>query len=208
MTAPGHDELPPQFMGDLSGLPTHGHGNRSLTWWGMMGMIAIEGTAFVLAIAAYFYLANQSPDWPPHQLLPDLLPGTVFTVLLGLSVIPNIWLQRMAESERPQPVRVGMVVMSLVGIVLVVIRYFEFPALLVTWDQSAYGSILVTLLGLHTVHLVTDLIDTLVLAVLMFTGHCKGRRFVDVAENAIYWNFVAITWIPIYLVVYFAARWL
>jgi heme/copper-type cytochrome/quinol oxidase subunit 3 len=80
--------------------------------------------------------------------------------------------------------------------------------LLVTWDQSAYGSIMVTLLGLHTVHVVTDLIDTLVLTALMMTSHGKGRRFVDVAENAIYWNFVVITWIPIYLVLYFAAKWL
>jgi len=60
MSPPGSDELQPQFMGDLSTLPPHAHGNRSLTWWGMMGMIAIEGTAFVLAVATYFYLANQS----------------------------------------------------------------------------------------------------------------------------------------------------
>jgi len=208
MSPTGSGELQPQFMGDLATLPPHAHGNRSLTWWGMMGMIAIEGTAFVLAVATYFYLANQSPDWPPDALLPELLPGILFTALLLVSVIPNVWLQRVAEAEKPQPVRIALVVMSLFGAALVVIRYFEFPALLVTWDRSAYGSILVTLLGLHTVHLVTDLIDTLVLTVLMMTGHGKGRRFVDVAENAIYWNFVVITWIPIYLVVYFAARWL
>jgi cytochrome c oxidase subunit 3 len=208
MNSPSAGELPPRFMGDLAELDTHGHGNRSLTWWGMMGMIAIEGTAFVLAIATYFYLANQSREWPPNHLLPDPLPGTLFTVLTVLSLVPNIWLQRMAEAERIEPVRIGLLVMSLVGIVLVIIRYFEFPALLVTWDQSAYGSIMVTLLGLHTVHVVTDLIDTLVLTALMMTSHGKGRRFVDVAENAIYWNFVVITWIPIYLVLYFAAKWL
>jgi heme/copper-type cytochrome/quinol oxidase subunit 3 len=61
---------------------------------------------------------------------------------------------------------------------------------------------------LHTVHLITDLVDTLVLTALMFTKHAKGRRFVDVAENALYWNFVVLAWLPIFAVLYFAPRWL
>jgi cytochrome c oxidase subunit 3 len=43
----------------------------------------------------------------------------------------------------------------------------------------------------------------------MFTRHANsGRRFVDVAENAIYWNFVIYVWLPIYVLLYFAPRWL
>jgi len=34
---PGSDELQPQFMGDLSTLPPHAHGNRSLTLVGNDG---------------------------------------------------------------------------------------------------------------------------------------------------------------------------
>jgi cytochrome c oxidase subunit 3 len=67
----------------------------------------------------------------------------------------------------------------------------------------------ITLLGLHTVHLVTDLYDSAVLTVLMFTRHGDtGRRYVDVAENAIYWNFVIYVWLPIYVLLYLAPRWL
>ena len=203
------DDLPPrQFVGDLSQLPQHAHSHRSLTWWGMMGMIAIEGTAFALAIAAYLYLANHEWHWPPNRLTPSLVYGTLFTAVSLLSAIPNLWLNRVAEAERLRPVQIGLVLMSLIGIALVVVRCFEFPALHVSWSDSAYGSIVVTILGLHTVHLVTDLIDTIVLTALMFTPHAHGRRFVDVAENAIYWNFVIIAWIPIYALVYFAPRWL
>jgi heme/copper-type cytochrome/quinol oxidase subunit 3 len=91
--------------------------------------------------------------------------------------------------------------------VLLIVRYFEFPALRVAWSDSAYGSITVALLGLHTAHLITDLIDTIVLTVLMFTRHAHGRRFVDSAENAIYWNFVVAAWLPIYALIYFFPRW-
>jgi cytochrome c oxidase subunit III len=202
------EPLAPQFIRTLAFLPPHAHGNRSVTWWGMMGVVAIESTAFVLAAAAYFYLATHTPEWPPDRVWPSLLPGTLFTIVSLLSAIPNFWIKRAAEAERLKQVRIGLVVMTLIGVVLLPIRYYEFRALNVDWSESAYGSITVTILGLHTVHLITDLIDTIVLTALMFTAHAKGRRYVDVAENAIYWNFVVIAWLPLYAILYFVPRWL
>jgi len=55
---------------------------------------------------------------------------------------------------------------------------------------------------------VTDVADTAVLAVLMFTGPLEKGRFVDASENAMYWNFVVAAWIPIYAVIYLMPRWL
>jgi cytochrome c oxidase subunit III len=203
------DERPLQFAGDLSHLPAHGHSHRSLTWWGMMGLICVEGTALALACAAYLYLSGHESAWPPYGLLPSPGWGTAFTILLLLSFAPNMLLNRRAEQEQLRPVRLWLVVMNLAGLLLVAIRYFEFSAMHVAWSDSAYGSIVITLLALHTVHLLTDLYDTAVLTVLMFTRHANsGRRFVDVAENAIYWNFVIYVWLPIYVLLYFAPRWL
>jgi cytochrome c oxidase subunit 3 len=76
----------------------------------------------------------------------------------------------------------------------------------VKWDHDAYGSIVWMLLGLHTTHIVTDFLDSLVLAVLMFTGPIEERRFIDVEENAVYWYFVVLAWLPIYGVIYWAPR--
>ena len=208
MSAQREATLAPQFMGDLSHLEPHGHGSRSLTWWGMMGLIAIETTAFVLAGVTYLYLANQSPRWPPDEIAPSLLWGTLFTIVTLVSFLPNMWVKRVSEEEKLRPVRIGLIVMCLFGVALLVIRYYEFTALHVAWSDSAYGSIVVTLLALHTVHLATDFIDSVVLAVLMFTRHGRGRRFVDCAENAIYWNFVVFGWLPFYALLYWAPRWL
>jgi heme/copper-type cytochrome/quinol oxidase subunit 3 len=64
-------------------------------------------------------------------------------------------------------------------------------------------------MGLHITHLLTDWVETLVLTALLFTPQLvEGKRFVDAEENASYWYFVVITWIPIYLVLYWAPRWL
>ena len=68
------------------------------------------------------------------------------------------------------------------------------------------GSLVWLLMALHTTHLVTDTWDTTVLDVLFFTGPLEGKRYVDVSENALYWYFVVISWLPIYAVVYLAPR--
>ncbi len=200
--------LQPRFTRDLAALPTHAFGHRSLTWWGIMAFFMIEGTFFLLTIGSYFYLWNQEQAWPPSVEPPDLLPGTLFTILLLLSEAPNTWLKEAAEKGKLREVRWLIVLLALIGAALLAIRAFEFPALNVYWYDNAYASILWALLFLHTTHIVTDWVDTAVLAVLMHTRHGQeGRRFVDVSENALYWRFVWLAWLPIYVLIYWVPRW-
>ncbi|MFL6606528.1 MAG: heme-copper oxidase subunit III [Steroidobacteraceae bacterium] len=201
--------MQPKFVLDLGELPDHGFGTRSLTWWGTVGMFAIESTTLAIGAAAYLYLMGQEAHWPPVAKNPDLSVSTVVTLFFLLSLIPNVWLEKRAEHYDLRAVRVGMVLMSLIGAVLVALRLYEFKHLNVQWDTNAYGSAVWGLLGLHTAHLVTDLVDTVVLAVLLFTPHgSHARRFVDSAENAMYWNFVVIGWLPVYAIIYLLPRWL
>jgi heme/copper-type cytochrome/quinol oxidase subunit 3 len=199
--------LPVRFTRDLSELPTHAFGTRSLTWWGVVGFMLIEGTGFALAIAAYFFLMSQEQLWPPSALPPKLLWGTLTLAVMLLSEIPNVWVKKAAEEETLRDTRIGLVIMSIVVIPLLVLRGFEFANLNIGWDRNAYGSILWALLLLHTTHLLTDWVDTLVLAALMFTEHGgEGRRFVDTSENGLYWHFVVLSWIPLYVVIYWVPR--
>jgi heme/copper-type cytochrome/quinol oxidase subunit 3 len=97
--------------------------------------------------------------------------------------------------------------MAIIGILPLIVRAFEFSALNISWDSNAYGSVLWLMLGLHTTHLITDLVDTLVLTAIMFTGYARNsRRFGDVQDNALYWNFVVITWLPLYVCIYWIPR--
>ena len=192
---------------DLSALPMHGMGTASPTWWGTAAFMLIEGTGFALALAVYLYLMSLAATWPIDAKRPDLVPGTLVTVMLLVSVIPNILVSRWAKRQDLRKVKIGMVVMSVLGIAPLIVRIFEFPALNVSWDTNAYGSIVWTLLGLHTTHIITDLVDTVVLAVLMFTRHGDNRRrFGDVQDNAMYWNFVVAAWLPIYVCIYWIPR--
>jgi len=194
---------------DVSALPNHAFGSRSIMWWATMGIIAIEATVFAATIGAYFYLQANEQTWPPaNTALPDLFWPTVNIAILLASLVPNEIVKRAAEDLRIGRVRLWMVIADLFAVAFIAVRWVEYLHLNVSWDSNAYGSITWTLLSFHTVHLVTDFIDTVVLTVLMFTrkGADDPRRYVDVAENAFYWYFVVLSWLPIYAVLYWAPR--
>ena len=194
---------------DVSGLPDQGEfGHKGLIWWGTTGYMVIEGSMFVMAIITYFYLRLRVEEWPPSLPNPDLFYGTVNIIVLLLSGIPNHLAKIAGEKFALRPARFWLVISGLFGIALLVIRGDEFTSLNCRWDDNAYGSIVWCLIVLHTIHLATDVVDTGVLAALMFTGPVTKKRFIDVSENGLYWYFIVAWWIPIYLTVYFAPRWL
>ncbi len=192
---------------DVSALPPGAFGSRALTFWGTLGIVIIEGTVFALAIGAYFFLVTRSPAWPPDGVAPpDLRWGTLNMVILLASLIPNELTRRAGEHVDLGRVQIWLVVCLVFAVAFNIVRAFEFAHLNVSWNRDAYGSIVWLLLGLHTTHIVTDFLDSTVLTVLMFKGPVEEHRFVDVEENAVYWYFVVLTWLPIYGVIYWAPR--
>jgi heme/copper-type cytochrome/quinol oxidase subunit 3 len=187
-------------------MPRYAFGHRSVLWWATLGLVAIEGTAFALVITSYLYIKGRNPHWAPGVFPPDLFWGTLNTIVLLVSCVPNQFAKKAAEKMDLRGVQLWLVVCIVFAVGFNVIRIFEFRHLNVWWDTNAYGSVVWTLLGFHTVHILTDVIDTIVLAAIMFVGPLEEKRFVDVSENAFYWYFVVLTWLPIYGLIYFAPR--
>jgi cytochrome c oxidase subunit 3 len=191
---------------DVSHLPDYAFGHRSIMWWGGASLMAIEGMMFALLIVSYIYLKGRSPEWPPGYFAPILFWGTLNTAILLASSVPNHWAKKAAERMDLRALRLWLAVAIGFGLVFSIVRVFEFAALNVWWDSNAYGSIVWTLMGFHTVHLLTDVIDSVVLTVLLFTGPLQESHFADAAENALYWYFVVISWLPVYACIYLAPR--
>jgi len=191
---------------DVAALPSFGFSHRSILWWGTAAMMAIEGTVFGLAVMSYFYVRSHSNTWPMSSAPPDLVWGTLNTAILLVSLLPNQWTKTAAEKLDLKTARIGLVVCLLFSLAFLVVRWLEFTTLNCRWDDTAYGSVVWMLLGLHTVHLLTDFWDSAVLTAVMFHEPVEGRRFVDVSEGAVYWYFVVLTWLPLYAVIYWAPR--
>ena len=197
-----------RFTKDLSHLPTHKFGPSSLTWWGIIGFMVIEGAAFGLVFAAYFYLMGHEQGWPPEgRPAPDFLAGTLFTIVILVSEFWNTRIKKAALAHDVGTIRALMPVMVGAGLVLLIIRGFEFNSLNCLWTDNAYASVIWALLLLHTMHILTDWFDTVVLYALVRTRLAyEGRRMEDVDENSLYWRYVWLLWLPIYLMIYWVPR--
>ena len=201
MTSPAR-----RFALDVAPLPTYGFGHRSILWWATICMIAIEAMAFALVITSYLYLKGRVPHWPAAVPVPGLFWGTVNLAIMIVSMVPNELTKRAAERFDRGSVKLWITASAALAIAFTIVRFLEFSTLNVRWDTNAYGSVTWTLLGFHTVHVLTDVVDTIVLAAIMFVGPVDEHRFVDVSENSFYYYFVVLTWLPIYGVLYLAPR--
>ncbi len=193
---------------DASRLPNFAFGPQGLIWWGTSGFMVIEGSMFVMALIVYFYLRLKVPDWPPSLPNPGISYATANLLLVFVSCIPNRLAKTAAERFDLRGSRLWLGVLVLIGFGNVVLRAFEYTQLNCRWGDNAYASITWTLLSLHTIHIATDAVDSAVLWAVIMLEPVTERRFVDVSENSLYWYFIVAWWVPIYLTVYWAPRWL
>jgi heme/copper-type cytochrome/quinol oxidase subunit 3 len=192
---------------NVASLPPFAHGPRATIWWGVAGLLAIEGTMFGILIASYFYLSKNFSAWPPLGTPPpELGAATANMVLLLASIWPMRIAHRAAFKSQRRLIWITLAICSVIGFAALALRAFEFRAMRVRWDANAYGSIVWTTLGMHTGHLIASTLENVLIAVLMRAGPVEQKHFVDVNVNAIYWYFVVVAWLPVYVIIYFAPR--
>ena len=187
---------------DVSDVPSFAFGRSNTTWLANVFYMAIEGMMFALMFASYFYLRTRVQQWPPGHLAPDLRYGVANAIILILSVIPARWVQKRTPSGDRAAIRIGLMVLAAVALLATVIRVFEFTTLNCRWSDDAYSSTLWVLIGMHAGHLVTELIETLVLLAVAFTDKMEGTRLADAAINSDYWYFVVVTGLLNFIFIY------
>lgn len=197
----------PRPVVDVSRLPDFAFGARTLMWWATFCLVCVESVVFVLTAVGLFYLQGNEIDIPPGATRePDLLAPSINTIILLVSLWPNQVVKTAAENLDVLKARRWILVADVFAVAFLVVRVFEFGRLNVMWDGNAYGSMVWTLLGLHTAHLLTDFFDSAVLSAMMWLTPVDGKRLADVAENCSYWYFVVLTWLPIYFLIYVMPR--
>jgi len=193
---------------DVSGLPSVAFGHRNTSWLANVFYMTIEGMMFALMFATYFYLRTRSTNWPPGHLPPALGYGVANALVFLVSIIPAWIVKRRAPEHNRTTVRNGLFVLALFALAATVLRIFEFSALNCRWTDEAYSSTVWVLIGLHSGHLATELIETLVLLAISFTPRMEGTLLADAAINSDYWYFVVITGWMVDVLIYGTTRFL
>ena len=188
---------------DVSRLPTVVFGPRCIMFWGTLSFMVIEGWTLALCAMSWFYLRQSSGHWPPLRTPnPGLLIPTInLAVMLG-SLVPSWWTLKRARQLDRRGVTIGLLICSALGVLIMVLRWFELWAINTRWDTTAYGSAAWLLVGLHGTLVLMDLGDTIGLLVMFAKRDLPAHFYPDTTDNTMYWFFSVLSWVPIYLIVY------
>lgn len=188
-------------------LPVNLSDKRAPIWWGILMLVVIELTVFSALIASYFYLRVGSPAWPPDGISPpDLLLPSINAGILILSSLPIWWADKGIQKGDVRRLKIGLGIGALMGIAFLVLKYIEYSNNDYIWSTNAYGSIVWTITGFHSAHVIILLIKTVVVLTLAFRGYFDARHNIGVQVNGLYWHFVVVIWIPLFLTLYIAPR--
>ena len=180
---------------DVSALPRHATGLRTPLWWGTVLLIAIESTCFAVLFNSYLYVRNNFQEWPPDARL-KLWPGLLMALSLLLTLPPTVLYRRAACAERFRPMRTWLVIATLLTLVSIALRVWEFHALPFQWTGSAYASVVWSSMGMHTLEIVTGAVESVFMCVILFRPRIELKTFGDVEASALFWFFSVLVWIP------------
>lgn len=188
---------------DVSGLPSFAFGPRDSLWWGVMLLIAIEGTMFALLAVSYAYLRGNESVWPPAGAVQPPISVTLLTlVILLLSCVPMAWAFRAAVHDDLRRVRQGMLWATILSLLALIPRTMEFQKLGYNWNSHAYGSMVWAIYFMHTFHLAAGAVENIVFTTLIYKGPVERKHMLDVRLGSYYWWFVVAGWVVMWAMIF------
>ena len=179
-------------------------------WWGMVLLVATEATLFAVLLASYFYIRfKTSGGWPPDGISdPKLLRAFVMTVLLAGSAVFMYAAETGIRRGSQRALVVGLGATFLLGLAFLGLQVWETVVVAreFTPKTDAYGSLVFTITGAHSAHLVVGLLLVIWIQARAWFGAYSPRRHLGVQMAAIYWYFVVAVQLAIFVSLYLTPR--
>ncbi|MDQ6679316.1 MAG: cytochrome c oxidase subunit 3 [Acidobacteriota bacterium] len=192
---------------DVAHLQPYSISSKSPLWWGQLMMCFIEASMFCMLIAIYFYLRLSVDMWPPPGTqLPHLTLPTLALIPLLLSAIGSYWASEAAKKNSRSGMLKGMILNVVLGALFLALRFAEMKTLNFNWATDVHGSIVWSMLFLHTLDSVGDLFYTVVLIYAIASGRYGQKQRLGVHADSVVWYFIVGIWIPMYVVIYWGPR--
>jgi cytochrome c oxidase subunit III len=191
-------------------LREEGFRHHAPIWWGSRLVMLIEGVGLATLVFTYFYIWRRFDTWPPTGIrVPDLGVSTINVVVLVVGILPMWHVAHLAlHFERPRVLGFWLLVCVLFGVTAAILRVMEFRGVHTRWNSNAYGTIVWAILAVHFAHILAATLETLVLGILMLRGPVHDLHFVDITVNAVYWYFVALSWVGFYALLFLGPRFM
>jgi heme/copper-type cytochrome/quinol oxidase subunit 3 len=187
-----------------SALPVGSVDTRASGWWAMIFVVFTEGALFAYLLFSYYYLAVQPhvPGTFPEGGLPDLKLALPNTIVLLLSSGAVAWAQFNIERDDNRRLCAGLLIAALLGMVFLVIQYFEWSAKTFALASSTYSSLYYVVTGFHMAHVVVGVVMLWALFAWSAMGYFNRIRYAHIHIGALYWHFVDAVWIAVFFTFY------
>lgn len=189
---------------DVSRLPHLAFGPRDPTWWGVLGIVAIEGTMLALLAISYIYVHDRTQPFPPAHIGKGVAWVMTLEMLVWFaSLVPQHLCSRACVIGDLPRMRRTLVLATILAIWGVVIRLWVFAWLPFRWDDHAYGSMVWALLGVQWLHGLTGVFEDLIYVGILFKGPVEDKHRVDIEVTSPMMDFVAagttLVWALVFL---------
>src|ERR1700759_3042310 len=189
----------------LSGsLPVGAMDTRASGWGGVVFTVFTEASLFAYLLFSYYYLAVQPhlPGTFPEGGQPDLSLALPNTIILLVSSVAVGWAQWGIERGSRWRLVAGLGAGALLGIVFLVIQYFEWAQKPYGLASSSYSSLYFVVTGFHMAHVVVGCVMLLALTWWSPLAYFNSRRFAHIHIGALYWHFVDAVWLAVFFTFY------
>lgn len=177
-------------------------------WWGSRVTIFVEGVAFAVLAFTYFYIRNSSGIWPPPPTpLPDLRGPSLTLLVLAVGAAPYWYAARLSRlNARPRVIAGWLALGIIFGISAIVRRGYDFAALHTRFNSSQYGAITWAILTVHLAHLLAAVLESSLVASMLFAEPEEKGRYSDVSAMTVYWYLIVLSWLAFYGIVFISPR--
>ncbi|MEO8813138.1 MAG: cytochrome c oxidase subunit 3 [Caulobacteraceae bacterium] len=183
-------------------LPVGSRRRNGVGWWGVLCLIATEGSVFVYLLFGYYYFAAQhGAGWLPSTH-PSLKLSGPCTIDLVLSSLVIWWAEGGAKKGDRVRHLVGTGVTILMGVLFLVLELWEWSGKTFSAESGSYGSLFFTITGFHMAHVFVGIIMLSVVFAWSAAGFFNPRRHQPVTIAATYWHFVDVVWIAVFSTLY------
>jgi heme/copper-type cytochrome/quinol oxidase subunit 3 len=185
-------------------LPVGAIDTRASGWWAMIFTVFTEASLFAYLLFSYYYLAVQphEPGTFPQGGPPDLALALPNTIILLLSSVAVGWAQFGIEHGSKWRLTAGLGVGSLLGLVFLVVQYFEWADKPYGLTSTSYSSLYFTITGFHMAHVVVGVAMLLALTWWSWRGAFNRVRYAHIHIGALYWHFVDAVWLAVFFTFY------
>lgn len=171
-------------------------------WNGLVMLVVTESCLFVFLLFSYYYIgASAALPWVA-EAHPSLTLSGPDTAILLLSSVFVWWGERGVRRGNRSAALAGSGIAFVLGIIFLVIQYFEWKAKTFGPGSSSYASLYYVTTGFHMAHVVVGVVVLLLMFLWTLLGYFSPERRLPYTNGAYYWHFVDVVWLFIFSTYY------